>query len=296
MHPPRTFPPPRTFTPPAEGYRIVNEGRTYVLGEELGEGYFGKVYACTDDWANELVAKVLLPRNRPYEEVRKQWLHELGNLVSLRHPNITFVYDAFEAQDTFYLVIERCEGDLAGLIGHPDVEAQSWLPYLARDILQALDFIHRNGYAHKDLHPGNVFTGTVRDRMFPGKAPVVVFKVGDLGISRLETEINVMNTILAQWMLPPEAIDARYGVIGRAVDIYHAGLLFLILLIGTIPEFSAKEILAGEPRQIAESVRSPYGPPIARALRRHVAYRTPSAIELWKDLFAAVPRVPHPAV
>jgi len=54
-------------------------------------------------------------------------------------------------------------------------------------------------------------------------SPATVFKLGDLGITRLETEINVFNTMLAKWMLPPEAISpADFGVVDKRVDVYRS--------------------------------------------------------------------------
>jgi hypothetical protein len=86
-------------------------------------------------------------------------------------------------------------------------------------------------------------------------------------------------------MLPPEYLDPEeFGVLGPQVDIYHAGLLFLGLLLGEIPTFTHEEILSGAPRQLAESLNSRFSPAIAKALRRHVQWRTQAPLELWKDL------------
>ena len=284
------FPTLPQFAPPSQGEVIQNAGKNYYLGETLGKGYFGKVYACTDEWMNDLVAKVIVPVNMTYEQVRHNWMHELTNLFNFRHPNITYVYDAFEYRNTFHLIIERCADNLFTLINWPDLDGNLWLPYLARDLLQAIDYIHRSGYVHKDIHAGNVFSQWVRDRMVPEKPAVLVFKLGDLGISRLEGDINVFNTLLAPWMLPPEAIDPNtFGFIGKQVDIYHAGLLFLSLFTPGMPQFTTQEILAGQPRQMAEALPSPFNIAISKALRRHVSYRTESALEFWRDILAAMP-------
>lgn len=42
----------------------------------------------------------------------------------------------------------------------------------------------------------------------------------------------------------------------------------------------------GSPRQLAEQLAAPFGTAISKALRRHVAHRTQSAMELWTDLNA----------
>src|SRR4030042_5597196 len=249
---------PKQFVPPQKGEQIFCEGTCYYLGDPIGQGGFGIVYECTDDWANNLVAKVLMPKNRMYDQVRDEWLAEFRNLITLRHPCITYMHQAFEYRDTFYLIVERCSYDLTLLTGQPNTDGNVWLPYIARDILHGLDFIHKQGYVHKDMHPGNIFVSHHYDFMVPSKDPVWSFKIGDLGISRLEGDIQLFNTILAQWMVPPEYINpTEFGMLGKQIDIYHAGLLLLGLLLNRIPEFSREDILNGVPRRTAEELNSP---------------------------------------
>jgi serine/threonine-protein kinase len=278
----------RVFTPPREGEVIHYQGVNYYLGKYIGEGAWGAVFHCTDDWENELVAKILVPRNRTYEAVKDGWIKELRNLVKLRHPNITFVYDAFEYRDTFYIIIERCAFTFKDLIHTPNVNGEIWLPCVAHSVLQGIAFIHKEGYVHKDIHPGNVFTSMIRDKVVPSKDPVITFKIGDLGITNLEAEMDVFNTMVGKWMMPPEFLKPdQYGKIGKQVDIYHAGLLFLSLLLGRIPTFTERDILDGGPRNMAEGLKSIYSPAIAKSLRRHVENRTQTAIDFWKDVSAA---------
>lgn len=282
LSPPAAEQPTKMFTPPSCGEQISCDGKTYFLGKQIGQGHFGAVFECSDHWGNELVAKVLLPKG-PYEVVRQRWQEELQSLLTLRHPNITHVYAAFEYRDTFYLVIERCSQSLRDLITWPGFKGELWLKPIARCILQATDFIHAAGYVHKDLHPGNILIRDIKGEMFEPN-PVVTFKIGDLGISRLEPNIR-LNTILADWMLPPEFLSpAEFGTIGKTLDIYHIGLLFLGILLGKIPSFTRDEILAGKPRQVAEGLASPFGSAIAKALRRHTSQRTQSATEFWQDI------------
>ncbi|MEH2404543.1 protein kinase family protein [Nostoc sp.] len=281
----RKFQLPKFFRPPQLG-DIINQ--RYLIGESLGQGSFGLVYECQDEWENELVAKVLVPQNRTYEQVHQEWSEELNKLIHLRHPNITYIYNAFEYRNTFYLIIERCHCTLKDLLKMPNLAGDIWLPSLAREILYGIDFMHSFGYVHKDIHPGNVFVSLVQDKLIPNKEPVFMFKIGDLGISRLEKDMDVFNTILAEWMLPPEYLaPAKYGLIGKQVDIYHTGLLLLSLLLGEIPQFTCKEILDGKPRQIAESLSSPYSTAIARSLCRRLEFRTQSALDFWREISKA---------
>ncbi|MEZ5493004.1 MAG: protein kinase family protein [Pseudomonadales bacterium] len=192
--------PIRQFTLPLYGEGINVGGHTYYIGQQIGNGAFGTVYECFDEWQNPLVAKILVPQGRTFEQVKSVWLEELNKLISLRHPNITYVHNAFEYRDTFYLIMERCSFTLGGLIGGVYQDHTLWIPHIARDVLQAVSYMHSKNYVHKDIHPGNVFVSQSFDRMVPTKDPVWSFKVGDLGISRLESDINIFGTMLAQWM------------------------------------------------------------------------------------------------
>ena len=264
---------PKQFRPPTYGETVECEGRLYQLGTQIGRGAFGVVYECTDDWGNDLVAKVLLPNNRPYEQIRARWVNEANNLSALRHPNITYVYDAFEYRDTFYVVIERMSGNLTH---YPMVRGDAWVPYVARDVLQGIDFIHSRGYAHKDLHPGNVLVREVKD------AAMFTFKIGDLGIANLQTD---MTQTLAPWMLPPEYLaPATFGAVGPQTDIYHAGLLFLSLLLEGPVDFSHEQVVGGYPAHLARSLQSPYALALAAALNPSSAQRTQTARDLWRAL------------
>ena len=285
-------PVPRKFVPPSTNEAIEYKGVQYYIGEQIGKGAFGAVFDCRDEWGNELAAKVLLPRNRPYETVREEWIHELKNLQQLRHPQVTFIHQAFEYRDTFYLIVEKCAFTLKVLIEDPSTNGSTngelWLPYVSRDILNGLQYIHDHGYVHKDLHAGNVFVSRQKDAMVPDKDPVWRFKIGDLGISRLAGDIRLFNTILAPWMLPPEHLKPeQFGAIGTHTDIYHVGLLLLSLLLNQTLDFTQDEIIAGRPRELAEGLSSRYAVAVARALRRRVRDRTSSAIDMWREISAA---------
>lgn len=258
-------------------------GNSYTIGTRIGEGNFGIVYSCKDVWDNDLAAKVLKPIGT-YEKVKAAAEAEFIKLLQLRNPYITFVYDAFEFRDTFYIITERCHSSITSLFGLENFNGQLWLMPIARGLLQAVHYLHINNYAHQDIHPGNVFAAFVKDEMTPDTQQVIQFKLGDLGIARLLHEIDGQNT-RAQWMLPPEVLNgAEFGPTDHRIDIYHIGLLFLQLAYSRELRFSTEEILEGKPREMALALPGPYSFALEKALRRHVEHRTANAMEFWRDL------------
>lgn len=258
-------------------------GQTYVIGGYLGEGSFGRVYACKDNWGNALAAKVLKPI-APREKLLYSAVAERDNLLRLRHPFITYVHDAFEYRNQFWIVTERCWGPISTtLFAIQNFQGLGWVKPVARCVLQAVHYLHRNNYAHQDIHPGNVFSNFARDEMSPDNMVGLHFKLGDLGVARVVSEMDGKKT-LAQWMLPPEAIDPQFGPFDRRVDIFHAALLLLQIAYSEMRTFTPAEMLDGVPRKMAEALPPPLGPALARALRRHAEVRTPNAMVLWQEI------------
>lgn len=280
-----------TLPAPAEQITSRATGMTYTMGDRIGEGSFGVVFACKDGWGNDLAAKVLKPV-RSYEEVQAAAAGELRRLLLLRHPYITYVYDAFEYRDTFYIITERCYCPLTSLLTIENFSGEVWIPPVARCLLQAVNFLHTNQWAHQDIHLNNVFAAFARNEMNADDPGAIQFKLGDLGVSKVFGEIDATST-LAEWIRPPEAIEPNeYGPMDHRIDIYHSGLVFLQLAYGSELRFSRDEILAGRPREMALDLPAPLNFALEKALRRHVSFRTASAEELWRDLHSP-PGVPQ---
>ena len=170
--------PVRRVTQPTVGEVIPSlaTGNSYTIGMQIGEGTFGIVYSCKDIWENDLAAKVLKPIGS-YEKVKAAAEAEFIKLLQLRNPYVTFIYDAFEYRDTFYIITERCHSPITDLFALENFDGKLWLMPIARGLLQAVHYLHINNYAHQDIHPGNVFAAFVKDEMIPSAEQVIQFKL-----------------------------------------------------------------------------------------------------------------------
>jgi serine/threonine protein kinase len=120
--------------------------------------------------------------------------------------------------------------------------------------------------------------------LMPDSSASVTFKIGDLGVSRLEYEIRHFRPSIP-WMVAPEVLNsAEFGMVGKQTDIYHAGLVLLAVATGITPSFAPEEIVQGVPQATAEKLPPPLGPAIGEALRRHVHGRTQTAFQFWQRL------------
>lgn len=278
------------LTYPKKGESIVcsQTSNTYIIGEQIGEGNFGVVYACSDTWGNSLAVKVLKPKGT-YQDVRKSCIKERDKLFLLRHPHITYLHDVFEYRNAFYIITERCSSTLASMMKVQNFAGRVWLRPVAHCILQAVHFIHTQGYLHQDIHVGNVFSTFIKDELLPENNQALQFKIGDLGISRLIDEVSPEST-MANWMRPPEMLDpVRFGRPDHRVDIYHLGLLFLQMILGGDIRFKSADIVNGRPGFIASQLKIPEGNVIAKALMPKVNERISSALDLWCELDRVLP-------
>jgi serine/threonine protein kinase len=255
----------------------------YTIGGKIGEGSFSIVYSGTDTWNNQLAIKVIKPYST-YQNVRDAAIKEVLRLVHLRNPYVTYVHDAFEYKNSFYIITERCTFPVADLFKDPKFNGTSWVLPIARCLLQALHFFRINNVAHQDIHPGNVFGTFNKEEFNCQKVNSAQFKVGDLGVSKLLHELDPTNT-RAVWMLPPEVLKPeQYGPIDYRSDLYHSALLLLQVAYSKELKFTHQQILDGVPREMALNLPFPFKWGLEKALRRRVQYRTTDAMQMWKDL------------
>jgi serine/threonine protein kinase len=277
--------PIRPLILPQIGQSITSEatGHTYTVDYKISdEGHYSVVFRGTDEFDDTVAIKVLRPRGS-FEEDRLAAIGEVDRLLALRHKKITHVQDAFVFKDVFYIVTEECGMSLEYYLGCVDNVTPRYFQGIARCVLAALEFIHRNGMVYLDLHPGNVFFYWGCNELDRKQLIGPTFKIGDLGITKPETAITP-DVTLANWMRPPEALDPSFGPLGKTLDIYHCGLLLLQVARGQRVRFTKDDILNGVPREMALELPEPYRTAIEKALRRRVVYRTPSARQFWLDL------------
>jgi serine/threonine protein kinase len=264
---------------PAVGSVLRSPRGAYEVRATLGSGQFGAVYECVGPFDQIYALKMERPSNRPYHDVHAEWAREVQRLMTLRHPNVVYIYDAFEQDYLFYLALERCDHALSAMLGTPMQEGL--VIELARQLLAAVQFLHDNDVVHDDLHPGNVLI-THNDR------PVV--KIADFGISHeLRGALGVRPNVVHHRIMAPEILASGYTT--KQSDLYQAGLLLYWMHTGesAIPlEAPYEELIqfvsSGEPRKRAEAIGSPLGALIAKMLRRRDQFRYTSAREVWSDL------------
>merc|ERR1712008_627169 len=82
---------------------------------------------------------------------------EVAIMKVLDHPNIVRLYETFEDEKHLYLVMEFCEGGdvLDRLLTHGPMQEVN-ASVIVRTLLMTLNYLHTNGFVHRDVKPENI--------------------------------------------------------------------------------------------------------------------------------------------
>ena len=159
-----------------------NGGSMYNFTGLLGKGAFATVYKIQTKNEGDIYAAKELDKRRFIKNgvLDMKFDTELNIMKNLEHPNIVNYIDCHNHQHWIYILMEYVPyGELAqelrkgGLIAELDVQQ------IAKQILHALDYLHRRNITHRDIKPDNI--------LIASRSPLVV-KLSDFGLSKCVTD------------------------------------------------------------------------------------------------------------
>jgi serine/threonine protein kinase len=155
-------------------------GKYPVIGV-LGRGAMGTVYLATDPVIKRRVAvktirKELIDDDDKAETMSGRFRREAQAAGALNHPGIVGVYEYGEDEQFAFIAMEYVEGNtlreyLSRGVGFDERDTVS----IMAQLLDALEFAHRNSIWHRDIKPANIII------MSNGR-----IKLADFGIARIE--------------------------------------------------------------------------------------------------------------
>ena len=265
----------------SEDLIITNKNRQYWLGDEIARGTFGVIRACRDEMGNRCVAKVLLNDKHSYKTLKWRFLVEVNSMKLLRHPNILYLFDAFEFERNFYMILERCDITLEDYLKERVVENRdTFLKKFAPPILRAVDFIHSQKYVHKDIHAGNIYLRNIARGISSQN-----ICLGDFGIATSLVDFKREKSIILKHLKPPEFIAPSYfGKLDERSDIYQLGLLFLSIVSPINKKYSHQEVIDGLPENELLQIETRYKKVINSMLIRKSENRVSTLLEVYKKI------------
>ncbi len=195
----------------------------YEVHHELAAGGMGTVFLARDVALDRRVAvKVLLPEIAT-EVAAQRFLREARILASLSHSHIIPVHHVGEANGLFYYVMDYMEGaTLADALRRGPMSVGAAVK-LGRDLLDALEEVHKRGIVHRDIKPANVF--------LLGRRALL----GDFGIAKPqggteETLTQTGDVIGTPDYMPPEQISGHK--VSAQTDVYTVAMVLYEAITG----------------------------------------------------------------
>ncbi|MEZ5300011.1 MAG: serine/threonine-protein kinase [Verrucomicrobiales bacterium] len=225
---------PRRFVPPAVE-DLAGQIPGYEIESLIGRGGMGAVYKARQRELDRPAAIKLLPRELGDDPAfAERFRREAQVMAKLDHPNIVRIYDFGQSGGGhFYFAMEYVDGvDLQRLIRSGEV-AEAQALDVVRQICEALQYAHDQGFVHRDIKPANIFINAAGQ-----------VKVGDFGIARVlgagagDDDPTLLLTGSGQAIgtpnyAAPEQLSG--GAVDHRADIYSLGVMLYEMLTGEIP-------------------------------------------------------------
>ena len=210
---------------------------SYDVNFEIGRGAHSKVYQVTHKSSGEIRACKYISKQNFKKECLSNFETECKILKQSDHPNIVNLFEIFETDKSFYLIMENCKGGSLSIkiderINHKKPFDENILSELIRQIASAVKYIHDNNICHRDLKPDNICFTNI------GSIENNTAKIIDFGLGKMMTKGGSFDTLVGSPLyVAPEVLNKNYT---KKCDIWSLGVI-IFFLVGGYPPFFAND-------------------------------------------------------
>jgi calcium/calmodulin-dependent protein kinase I len=197
----------------------------YKFGKEIGKGGFSVVYKATERATGKKYAIKRIQKDEEGVDI-ELLKREIYIMKKVDHPNILKLFEVFEDDDYFFLVLELVEGlELFDKIVDRGNYSEKDAANIVKQILEAVKYLHEEGIVHRDLKPENLLSA--------GEGEGEVVKVADFGFAKNFGEEKLVTSCGSPGYVAPEVLTEDSYT--NAVDMWSVGVIIYILLSGYPP-------------------------------------------------------------
>lgn len=153
-------------------------GPSYNVVGLLGKGAFATVYRIATTFQGIPYAAKELDKRRLMKNgvLDVKFDNEIQIMKGLRHPNIVQYIDYHDHEQWVYIIMEYVpHGELSRYMQEQGPIPEEQVQIITRQILHALQYLHRRNITHRDIKPDNILIASLE--------PLIV-KLSDFGLSK----------------------------------------------------------------------------------------------------------------
>ena len=205
----------------------------FVLNKTIGTGAYAKVKEGHSIKEDSRVAVKIIDREKAGEDVIEKFTkREIDIMRSLDHPNIVATHEVVMNDKFIFIVMDLAEsGDLLDFVIARQYLDEDMAQHFFQDLISGMQYIHRNGFAHRDLKCENLLI----DKNYN-------LKISDFGFSTQLTHRRCETYCGSLAYAAPEVIDGK-PYIATFSDIWSMGVVLYAMVIGKLP-FTETELTA----------------------------------------------------
>ena len=198
----------------------------YRMGNALGKGAFAEVKKCEHKATRQDRAVKIYRKDANRPELRANIMREFDILRTLDHPNIVGIFEHFEDEKKFYMVMEYSKGgEMFNSIVKGANTNEAMVARTMRQVLSALAYIHAKRIVHRDMKPENI--------LFDELGNEQNLKLVDFGeATYLDASGQVVGVCGTSYYVAPEVLSGPYN---ELCDVWSCGVIMYILLSGKVP-------------------------------------------------------------
>ncbi|CAD8210709.1 unnamed protein product [Paramecium octaurelia] len=194
----------------------------------IGEGQYGKVYACKDTCNPnlQLCAKIIEDKIQDPKTGREMELMQMIMEQGKNNKHIVGVYHVDVNKSRIVLILERCECDLQMQFKERRQNDKYYTPEEAINILKQIikgyKLLYDNNVIHRDIKPQNIL-------YLDG-----VYKIADFGLARVYQTNDELTKSGTPKYASPQLFEEGSNFTNSA-DIYSLGIVCYELIFGGLP-------------------------------------------------------------
>ncbi|XP_061570773.1 calcium/calmodulin-dependent protein kinase type 1D [Cololabis saira] len=206
--------------------------KIFDFKEVLGTGAFSEVVLAQERLTGRMFAVKCIPK-KALKGKESSIENEIAVLRKIKHENIVALEDIYESPDHLYLIMQLVSGgELFDRIVEKGFYTEKDASTLIRQVLDAVNYLHKMGIVHRDLKPENLLYFNPQDES--------KIMISDFGLSKMEGSGDVMSTACGTpgYVAPEVLAQKPYS---KAVDCWSIGVIAYILLCGYPPFYDEND-------------------------------------------------------